>query len=176
MSTLIYLLIPVPAFLLIWVLSLYNRLIAYRNECRSAWAQVDVQLKRRHDLLPKLEAVVKGAMAHEAQTLEAVTRLRREAAAATDLPTRLKAESGLGLALAGLLVRIEAYPDLKANNQALELQKEVSNTEDRIAFSRTYYNDIAANYNTLRESVPTVFLARAAGFEKQPWFGERAGT
>jgi LemA protein len=172
MNYVLYLLIPVPAFLLIWVMTIYNRLVAYRNECKSALAQVDVQLKRRHELLPKLEAVVKGAMAHESQTLEAVTRLRGEAEAASTLGARLNAEGALGMMLGGLLVRMEAYPEIQATENALALQKEISHTEDRIAFSRTYYNDIVGNYNTLIQGFPALYLAKAGGFTVQPWFGE----
>jgi LemA protein len=173
------LLLPAAGALLllaVWAFSLYNRLVAYRNECRNALAQVDVQLKRRHDLLPKLQAAVQGAMAHEAGTLQAVTEARAKALAAPSLDARLNAEAGLGLALAGFLLRVEAYPELKAPGNALELQREVSNTEDRIAFSRTYYNDIVANYNTLIEGFPALLIAGPLGFRRQPWFNDRPGA
>lgn len=157
----------------VWVFLSYNRLLAYRNECRSALAQVDVQLQRRHDLLPKLEALLKGSMGFEAATLEGVARLRAQALAAPELWERLKAESALGFAVGGLLAKVEAYPELRSMEQALELQRQVASTEDRIAFSRTYYNDVCANYNTLCAGFPVLLIARRLGFEPQPWFDER---
>lgn len=157
-----------------WIWLTFNRLIAYRNECRNALAQVDVQLARRHELLPKLEAVLKGSMNFEASTLETVTRLRQDSVAAPNLAGRLRVEAQLGVAIGALMLQVEAYPELRSMDQALELQRQVVSTEDRIAFSRTYYNDISANYNTLIEGFPARLLAPRLGFELQPWFRERS--
>jgi LemA protein len=168
-------LFALPLGLALWAILLFNKMVAYRNECRSALAQVDVQLKRRADLLPKLVEVVKGAMKFESETLQSLMRERGRAAQAASLSERLDAEAGVGVLLTGLMGNWEAYPELKAMENAMELQREIASTENRIAFSRTYYNDVTANYNTLIASFPASLISVRAGFGRQPWFRDKPG-
>ena len=153
----------------------YNGLVSMRNRIENAWAQIDVQLKRRYDLIPNLVESVKGYLQHERQTLEAVTKARgaavsaaqRAAAAPGDAAAMqglAQAEGVLGGALGRLLAVFEAYPDLKANQNVLGLQEELTSTENRVAFARQAYNDSVMEYNTRRESFPDNLLAGAFGF------------
>jgi LemA protein len=157
------------------LVAIYNRLVALRNRFKNAFSQIDVQLKRRYDLIPNLVEAVKGYLAHERQTLEAVTRARGEAvgaesraAAAPGDPAAMqalsRAEGALGGALGRLLAVFESYPDLKANQNVLGLQEELASTENRIAFARQAYNDSVMAYNTRRESFPEVLIAGVFGF------------
>ncbi|HUG77105.1 MAG TPA: LemA family protein [Burkholderiales bacterium] len=157
------------------LIAVYNRLVALRNRFRNAFSQIDVQLKRRYDLIPNLVEAVKGYLGHERQTLEAVTRARGEAvsaesraAAAPGDPAAMqalaRAEGALGGALGRLLAVFESYPDLKANQNVLGLQEELASTENRIAFARQAYNDSVMAYNTRRESFPDAVLAGMFGF------------
>ena len=152
----------------------YNRLVTFRNRYQNAWAQIDVQLKRRYDLIPNLVEAVKGYMAHERQTLEAVTAARNAAAAAEAGAGRTaeassvlgvaRAEEVLGGALHRLRLVAEAYPALKADRSASALMEELSSTENRIAFARQAYNDAVMRYNTARSTFPTVLVAGTFGF------------
>ena len=148
----------------------YNGLVRMRQEVKSAWAQIDVQLKRRHDLIPNLVDTVKGYMAHERQTLENVIKARSQAVNATGLPDKMQAENMLTQALRSLFAVWERYPDLKANQNALALQEELTSTENRISFARQFYNDQAARLNTAIESVPTNYIAGLTGFTKAEFF------
>ena len=161
--------------LAIWAVSIYNGLVALRNRFKNAFSQIDVQLKRRYDLIPNLVETVKGYMAHERQTLEAVIAARgaalgasQRAAAAPGDPAAMQglaqAEGVLGGALGRLLAVFEAYPDIKANQNVLGLQEELSSTENKIAFARQAYNDSVMEYNTKRESFPDIVFAGAMGF------------
>ena len=154
---------------------LYNRLVVFRNRFQNAYAQIDVQLKRRHDLIPNLVEMVKGYMAHERQTLEAVVAARSaaidaNARAATNpadagaVQTASTSEGNLSSALGRLLVVGEAYPSLRADAQVGRLVEELTSTENRIAFARQAFNDAVAAYNTARQSVPTTFVAGPFGF------------
>jgi LemA protein len=173
----IYAIIAVALFVLavIVVASAYNALVTQRNRVRNAFSQIDVQLKRRYDLIPNLVEAVKGYMAHERQTLEAVIAARNTASAAASQaaidPTNIAAITALAGAessLTAMLTRFrgmaEAYPDLKANQNAAMLMEELSSTENRVAFARQGYNDAVMSYNTRRESFPTNLLAGAFGF------------
>jgi LemA protein len=154
---------------------LYNRIVARRNRTDAAWAQIDTQLKRRADLVPQLVGAVKGAMAHESSTLEAVVRARSEclATATADAPARFAAEQRLSAALAPLSVIVEANPDLKTSANVLGLQEELSSTENRIAMARQHFNDCVAEYNTAIGTAPGVFLAKAFSFQpRQPYAAE----
>jgi LemA protein len=153
----------------------YNRLVALRNRYKNAFSQIDVQLKRRHDLIPNLVETVKGYMKHEAGTLEAVIQARNSAAtagrAAAENPGDARAMSGLSVAegqLNGALGRLfavaEAYPDLKANQTMLSLQEELTSTENKVAFARQAYNDSVMHYNTQRETFPTIVVANFLNF------------
>jgi LemA protein len=171
----------VVALIVFFAISQYNRLVSLRNRFRNAFAQIDVQLKRRYDLIPNLIEVAKGYMKHERETLEAVIQARNQAAsaekkAAAD-PTDANAVGELMAAertLTGTLGRFfalsEAYPDLKANTNMMQLQEELASTENRIAFARQAYNDAVMQYNTARESFPAVVIAGPMGFKEAPLF------
>jgi LemA protein len=154
----------------LWLMGAYNGLVRLRQAVKNAWAQIDVQLKRRHDLIPNLVNTVKGYAAHEKDTLERVVNARARATSATLPADKIKAEGELSSALARLLVVAEAYPDLKANQNFLELQRELTTTEDRIALSRQGYNDAATRYNTQIQVFPTVMIAGMFGFKEEPLF------
>jgi LemA protein len=159
----------------IFLIAIYNKLVQLRNRFKNAFAQIDVQLKRRYDLIPNLVEVAKGYMKHEKETLEAVTSARnlavtagQAAAANPGAPNAMKglmgAEAQLGGALSRLLAVAESYPDLKANQNMLSLQEELTSTENKVAFSRQGYNDSVMRYNTYREQFPAVLLAGTFGF------------
>ena len=170
----------------VWVMVAYNGMAARRVRVQNGYAQIDVQLRRRHDLVPNLVAAVKGAMVHERSTLEAVTQARAAAvaaqagvsaapgdAAATALLAG--AESALQGALGRLFVLMERYPDLKAGGNALQLQEELVSTENRIAFARQAYNDAVMSYNTRLAVFPDLFVARGFGFAPAALFEAGAG-
>jgi len=157
-----------------YVLFLYNRLVKYKVESDNAFAQIDVQLKRRWDLIPRLVEVVKGYMAHERETLQKVVEARSRALGSSSLPDRLQAEGEIGVGVERLLAVWEQYPDLKADQAALKLQEELVTTENRIAYTRAYYNDISANYNTQLLQFPSNLLAGWMGFAPKTYF--RAGA
>jgi LemA protein len=148
----------------------YNRLVQLRNAVQNAWAQIDVQLKRRYDLIPNLVETVKGYAAHERETLEAVTQARAKAMAADSLQDRANAENELSQALFNLRAVAERYPDLKANQNFAQLQDELTNTEDRIASSRQGYNDAVRRYDTRRQSIPHNIVAALGNFQSYEYF------
>ena len=158
----------------------YNGLVRTRNRVDNAWSQIDVQLKRRYDLIPNLVETVKGYAAHERQTLEAVTAARANAMNAQqggDIGQQAQAENALSGALKSLFAVSEAYPDLKANQNFLQLQEELTSTEDRIAYSRQFYNDSVLNYNNKIQVFPRNILASTFSFEKRQYFeGEPEAT
>lgn len=146
--------------LALWGIITHNRLVTHRNRTRNAWAQIDVQLKRRHDLIPNLVNAVKGAMEHERSVLEAVTKARQQAIeAGSDVAKRAAAEAALTRSLGTLFAVAEAYPALRANENVLALQEEISSTENKIAFARQFYNDAVMQYNTARERFPASLIA-----------------
>ena len=150
----------------------YNSLVQKRNETKNAWSQIDVQLKRRHDLIPNLVETAKGYMVHERQTMEAVTRARTSAVQASG--SGAAAQSGVEGALSGALTRFfavaEQYPDLKANQNFLALQEELSSTENRIGFARQFYNDRVLNYNNKTQSIPFNIIASIGNFKDAEFF------
>lgn len=148
----------------------YNSLVRLRNETRNAWSQIDVQLKRRHNLIPNLVETVKGYAAHEKETLENVTAARSQAAGATGIADQAQAESGLTAALGRLMVVVEQYPDLKANANFMSVQEELTSTENRIGFSRQHYNDSVLQYNNRIESVPSNIIAGLFQFAAAEFF------
>jgi LemA protein len=168
--------VVVPVFfVLMWIVGAYNRLVALRNRFKNAYAQIDVQLKRRYDLIPNLVETAKGYIKHERGTLEAVIAARNAASAANvraaQSPgdaTAMKALSGAETALTGTLGRLfavaEAYPDLKANTTMMTLMEELTSTENKVAFARQAYNDSVMAYNTLRETFPTNMIAGPFSF------------
>jgi LemA protein len=170
-----WIVLAIVVALVIWLVAMYNQLVALRNRFKNAFAQIDVQLKRRYDLIPNLVEAAKGYIAHERQTLEAVVQARSaavsaesRAAAAPGDPEAMRAlsqaEGVLGGALGRLLAVFEAYPDLKANQNVMQVQEELVSTENKVAFSRQAYNDSVMQYNTYRESFPQVVIAGPFGF------------
>jgi LemA protein len=154
---------------------LYNSLVALRNQVRNAWSQIDVQLKRRHDLIPNLVGAVKGYMQHEREVLERVAEARSRAMAARGAAAAGLAEGQLTLAMGGLLGVMENYPDLKANQNVLALQEELVSTENRIGFARQLYNDMVARYNTRQQVFPLNLVAGPLGFQPSEFFQMEAG-
>jgi LemA protein len=156
----------------------YNGLVRLRNEVKNAWAQIDVQLKRRHDLIPNLVETVKGYKDFERATLEAVTKARNVAIQASSAGAgageRAAAESELGSALARLMVVVEQYPDLKANQNFLALQEELASTENKISFSRQFYNDSVLKYNNQTQMFPSNVVAGIMGFKSGEFFEVKA--
>jgi LemA protein len=155
---------------LLWFIAMYNGLVRLRNEVRNAWAQIDVQLKRRHDLIPNLVETVKGYAGHEKSTLDAVVAARSRAVSAQGVENQARAEGELSQALSRLLMLVESYPNLKANENFLALQEELASTENRIGFSRQFYNDSVMNYNTRIQSFPPNIIAGMFGFTASPFF------
>lgn len=167
--------------LVFWAVSIYNGLVKLRNRFKNAFAQIDVQLKRRYDLIPNLVETAKGYLSHERETLEAVIKARNIAASAAEaaaanpasannMKSLMSAESGLGGALSRLMVVSEQYPDLKANENMAQLTEELTSTENKISFARQAYNDAVMIYNTRREVFPAVVLAGAMGFQSAELF------
>jgi LemA protein len=153
----------------------YNGLVRARNQVENAWSQIDVQLKRRIDLIPNLVETVKGYAAHERETLEAVVQARQAAIAAPDTPpAQAQADNLLSGALRQLFALSEAYPDLKANQNFLALQEELTATEGRVAYARQFYNDSVLTYDNKLESFPTVIVAKAFNFEAKEYFEAEA--
>lgn len=171
--------LAVIAFLVFFVVSMYNSLIRLRNQVKNAWSQIDVQLKRRHDLIPNLLETVKGYMVHERETLQNITNARTQAMSATSIEDKSKAELKLTDAMTKFNLVVENYPDLKANQNFLSLQEELSSTENKISFSRQNYNDQVLYYNNKIEMFPSNILAGMFNFAKEAFFeledkGERA--
>jgi len=168
----VYVIIGIVAILLIAFVVTYNSLVRLRNQVKNAWAQIDVQLKRRHDLIPNLVETVRGYMKHERETLEAVTKARNLAqqAASSGAGARSKVEGELSSALARLLAVAEKYPDLKANQNFLALQEELTSTENKIGFSRQYYNDSVLRYNNRTQMFPSNIVASMTDFKAGEFF------
>jgi LemA protein len=160
----------VAAIVVIAVIWLYNSLVWLRNQVKNAWAQIDVQLKRRHDLVPNLVETVKGYMQHEREIFQRVAEARARAMGASGVAQSGAAEGQLSQATAGLLAVMERYPDLKANQNALALQEELVHTENRIGFARQLYNDMTARYNTRQQTFPLNLVAGALGFQPAEFF------
>lgn len=147
---------------LVWGIGAYNGLINLRNQVKNGWTQIDVQLKRRHDLIPNLVNTVKGAMDYERGTMEAVIAARAKAMSVQGVKATAEAEGQLTQAIGRLFAVVERYPDLKATANVLQLQEELTSTESRIGFSRQHYNDVATEYNTAQQQFPTNLVAGLA--------------
>jgi LemA protein len=160
--------VGVLVLIVLFFIGVYNGLVRARNQARNGWSQIDVQLKRRHDLIPNLIETVKGYASHEKETLDAVIRARAGAVSASTPGEAGAAEGILGAALGKLFALAEAYPDLKANQNFLALQEELSATENRIGFARQAYNDAATSYNNRREVFPANLIS--GGFEQAELF------
>jgi len=168
----VYIIIGVVVVLLIIFVAIYNGLVRRRNQVKNAWAQIDVQLKRRYDLIPNLVETAKGYMKHERETLEAVTNARNLAQqlSSAGAGERAKAEGELSSALSRLLAVVENYPDLKANQNFLALQEELTSTENKISFSRQFYNDSVLRYNNQTQMFPSSIVASMTGFKASEFF------
>lgn len=171
----------IVAVLILWVIGIYNKLVKFRERCKNAFSQIDVQLKRRHDLIPNLVETAKGYMAHEKDTLEAVLQARASATRAQinvdGDPTKAAAmkelaqsEGMLTGALGRLMAVAEAYPDLKANQNMMQLTEELTTTENKVAFSRQAYNDSVLGYNEYKQTFPPVIFANMFGFDDAEYF------
>jgi LemA protein len=169
----ILIVLVVIGLIVVFVVGLYNRLVTLRQRVREAWADIDVQLKRRWDLIPNLIETVKGYAAHERQTFEAVTKARSDAMAAAQTGSpeqRAQAENALGAALLNLRAVAEAYPQLQAIQEFKDLSENLTATEDKIAFARRFYNGNVRDYNTAIQTVPTNFIAGMFGFTAEQYF------
>ena len=155
-------LLAVLAIAVFWLIGAYNTLIGLKNQVANAWKQIDVQLKRRHDLIPNLVGTVKGAMEFERSTLEAVISARNRAVSASGVRATAQAEGELTQALGRFFAVAEAYPELKSNQNVLQLQEELTSTENKIGFARQLYNDVATQYNTKQAQIPTNLVAGLA--------------
>ena len=162
--------VAIVVLLVLWAIAIYNRLVRARNRVDNAWAQIEVQLKRRWDLIPNLVETVKGYAAHERGTFEAVTQARATAQQAQGPAATAQAEGILGQALGRLFAVAEAYPELKASQNFLDLQGQLRDTEDKVAISRQVYNDTVLTFNNAIQTFPAVILANSFGFAKREFF------
>jgi LemA protein len=160
----------VVIILVLILIGMYNSLVKLRNQVKNAWAQIDVQLKRRYDLIPNLIETVKGYMKHERETLESVTRMRAQAMEASGVAEKAEAEGRLTSALGQLKIAVENYPDLKANQNFMALQEELTSTENKISFARQNYNDQVLFFNNKTQMFPSNVVAGMFGFSKEEFF------
>lgn len=177
MSTSLIIILAILAALLLFLIVYYNRLVQLRNHRENAFADIDVQLKQRYDLIPQLVETVKGYAKHERETLARVIELRNQAVAATSIDDKIKAENQLTSALSGLKVTLEAYPDLKANQNFLQLQEEMSDIENKLAAARRFFNSATKEFNNAVQTFPSNLVAGMFNFKKAPMFdlgGDRA--
>jgi len=156
--------------LVFWVIGIYNRMVRLRNNRQNAFADIDVQLKQRHDLVPQLVEVVKGYATHERELLTRITEARAAAMGATTINDKIAAETRLSSALQGLRVQVEAYPDLKANQNFLQLQEELSDIENKLAAARRFFNAATTEYNNSIETFPANMIAGPFGFKRETLF------
>lgn len=171
MAVIVVVLILIALFVL-WLVGMFNSLVGARNEVGNAWSQIDVQLNRRHDLIPNLVETVKGYMTHERETLEAVTKARQQAVQITgaSVEDKARAENALSQTLRSLFAVSENYPQLKANENFLALQEELTSTENKISFARQYYNDAVLKLNNRIQMFPTNLFASAFNFKQAQFF------
>ena len=167
--------------LVIWGIGIYNGLVNLRNRVANGWAQIDVQLKQRADLVPNLVQTVKGYASHESTVLEEVTKARADvaqaqAAGGDQMQARADAEQRLGQSLVTLMARAEAYPELKANQNFLDLQRQLKDLEDKIAYARQFYNDVVQKFNTRIETVPSNIIASLFHFRQAQYFQADEGS
>jgi LemA protein len=166
----VIILIALIVIFVLYIISIYNSLVGLRNQVKNAWSQIDVQLKRRHDLIPNLIEAVKGYMAHERGTLENITNARSKAVSAQGISEKAKAEAQLTEAIGKFNLVVENYPDLKANQNFLALQEELTSTENKISFSRQNYNDQVLFFNNKIQMFPSNIIAGMFGFKEEVFF------
>ena len=164
------------AVIVVWIIAIYNRLVTLRNRSSEAWADIDVQLKRRYDLIPNLVSTVKGYATHESSAFEKVTAARAQALGAGTPGTKAVAEGALSGALKSIFAIAEAYPELKANQNFLELQRELEDTENKVQAARRFYNGNVRDLNTSIETFPTNIFAGVFHFEKREYFELESGA
>ncbi|MCD6288317.1 MAG: LemA family protein [Candidatus Hydrogenedentes bacterium] len=169
-GTLLMIVLAILVVVAIAVIGIFNGLVRLRNQVRNAWSQIDVQLKRRHDLIPNLIETARGYMKHERETLETITKARNMATRASGVGDQAKAEGALGQALSNFFVVVENYPDLKANQNFLALQEELASTENKIGFSRQFYNDQVMSFNNKIEMFPSNIIAGMFNFKPAEFF------
>lgn len=162
--------IGIIVLIVVWLIGMYNRLVRLRNNRENAFADIDVQLRQRNDLIPQLVSTVKGYASHERELLERITQARSAVVNAGSINDKIQADTQLTHALQGLRVQVEAYPDLKANTNFLQLQGEISDIENKLAASRRYFNSATRELNTGIESFPTNLIAKNFGFSRQPMY------
>lgn len=170
MTTSTIIVIAVVAVIALWLISSYNSLVRYRNNRTNAFANIDVQLKQRYDLIPQLVATVKGYAKHEQETLTRLTEARSAAMGATTINDKVKAENAVSSALAGLRVQVEAYPELKANQNFMQLQSEIADVENKLAASRRFFNSTTKELNNAVQTFPSNVIAGMFGFHTEPMF------
>jgi LemA protein len=166
----LWIVLGVLVILIIFIIAAYNSLVRLRNQVKNAWAQIDVQLKRRHDLIPNLIETVKGYMVHERETLTKITEARSMAMNASTIPQKAQAEGMLSGLMGKLQIAVEAYPDLKANQNFMALQEELTSTENKISYSRQSYNDQVLVYNNKTQMFPSNIIAGMFGFSQGEFF------
>jgi LemA protein len=166
----IFIFLGIVVALAVWLMAIYNGLVSYRNNRENAFADIDVQLKQRHDLIPQLLGAVKGYMEHERGTLEAITNARSRAMNAGTINEKIAAEQELGAALKGLSIQVEAYPDLKASQNFMQLQTEISDIENKLAAVRRYFNAATKELNIAVQKFPNNIFAGMFGFKTEPMF------
>ncbi len=165
-----WILLAAVGLFLVWIVLIYNGLVSIRNDVQSAWKQIDVQLKRRHDLIPNLVSTVKGALEFEQDTLEKVISARAKAVSAATPASRAEAENMLTQTLGKLFAVMENYPILKSNQNVLQLQEELTSTENKISFARQLYNDLVANYRTKLQIFPNNIISSVFNFQSEEYF------
>ena len=166
----VLIIVGILVLIALWLVSLYNGLVRLRNRRQNAFADIDVQLRQRHDLVPQLVETVKGYAGHEKEVFTKITEARSAAMSATTIDGKIAAEQQLTTALQGLKVQVEAYPDLKANQNFLQLQEELSDIENKLAASRRFFNGATTEYNNSVESFPSNLIARNFGFKREVMF------
>ena len=171
----VWIFLGVIVALVLWIVLAYNSLVTFKNQVQNAWKQIDVQLRRRHDLIPNLVNTVKGAMDFEKSTLAKVVEARSKAMGATTPKDKGAAENVLTQALGRLFALVENYPTLKSNQNILQLQEELASTENKIGFARQFYNDLVAQFNIKQEVFPSNLMASAFGFKRADYFQAEEG-
>jgi len=170
-----YIALAIIVVLILLLVVIYNGLVKKRNKVKNSWSQIDVQLKRRFDLIPNLVQTVKGYAAHESSTFQQVTAARTKYMSATTPEDMMKANSELTTVLGRLFAVAEAYPELKANTNFLDLQQSLAKTEDKISFARQFYNDVTMEYNNAVQMFPSSLVASLFGFKQEPFFSADEG-
>ena len=165
-----FIFLAILVIVVVWIIAVFNKLVVLKNQTNNAWRQIDVQLKRRHDLIPNLVETVKGVMKFEQDTLTKVIEARNKAVAAQSIPDKAAQENVLTGALRQLFALVENYPDIKSNTNATQLQEELTSTENKISFARQFYNDIATQFNIAQQVFPTNLIASIFAFSQVDLF------